>query len=249
MTTPPGRRGFLIMPFDAQFNWLRDDIIAAGRSLDVAIERADDIFAPGVLLDQVLDAIDQAAVVVGICTGRNANVFFELGYAWRSHSPVLLAESTADLPFDVAHYRTLIYGTPTPALDRKVLRSKRARTIDAAMVARPLPRGSRLPNAPTVKPSIRLVADLQETGRNSHRLVISNTGTVDVHDVNIWIPPEAQSFNVHDDSLPLAVLRPGERVRLLASVVMGGGPSVFDIGLSGRTADGASVTFPSKISL
>lgn len=46
---------------------------------------------------------------------QNANVFFELGYAWRSHSPVLLAESAADLPFDVAYYRILIYGTPTPA--------------------------------------------------------------------------------------------------------------------------------------
>jgi len=83
MTTPPSKRGFLIMPFDTKFDWLRDDILAAGRSLNIVIERADDIFAPGVLLDQVLDAIDQAAVVVGICTGKNANVFFELGYAWR----------------------------------------------------------------------------------------------------------------------------------------------------------------------
>jgi hypothetical protein len=91
MTTPPSKRGFLIMPFDSKFDWLRDDILAAGRSLNIVIERADDIFAPGVLLDQVLDAIDQAAVVVGICTGKNANVFFELGYAWRSHSPALLA--------------------------------------------------------------------------------------------------------------------------------------------------------------
>ena len=129
MTTPPNRRGFLIMPFDTRFDWLRDDIIAASRSVDVAIERADDIFAPGVLLDQVLDAIDQAAVVVGICTGKNANVFFELGYAWRSHGPVLLAESTADLPFDVAHYRILIYGTPTPALDREQLRTSLARMM------------------------------------------------------------------------------------------------------------------------
>jgi len=79
MTTPPSKRGFLIMPFDTKFDWLRDDILAAGRSLNIVIERADDIFAPGVLLDQVLDAIDQAAVVVGICTGKNANVFFELG--------------------------------------------------------------------------------------------------------------------------------------------------------------------------
>jgi hypothetical protein len=248
MTKPPSRRGFLIMPFDAQFNWLRDDIIAAGRGVDVAIERADDIFAPGVVLEQVLDAIDQAAVIVGICTGRNANVFFELGYAWRSHSPVLVAESTADLPFDVAHYRTVIYGTPTPALDRKELRTKLARTIDAAMAARPLPRGSRLASTPIVKPSTRLSADLQSPGRG-HRLVVSNTGTVEVHNVDVTVPAEAQSLRIHADDLPLAVLRPGERARLLASVVMGGGPSVFDIELSGNTPDGEVVTFPAKISL
>jgi len=249
MTTPPSRRGFLIMPFDTRFDWLRDDIIAAGRSVDVAIERADDIFAPGVLLDQVLDAIDQAAVVVGICTGRNANVFFELGYAWRSHSPVLLAESKADLPFDVAHYRTLIYGAPTPALDREDLRARLARMIEAAVTARPLPRGSRLQSAPVVKPATRLSADLQETGRSSHRLVITNTGTVDVHDVDVTVPPEVQMFRLITDALPVAVLRPGERVRLPALMSMGGGPSVFDIELSGRTPDSGAVTFPVKISI
>jgi hypothetical protein len=249
MTTPPSKRGFLIMPFDTKFDWLRDDILAAGQSLNIAIERADDIFAPGVLLDQVLDAIDQAAVVVGICTGRNANVFFELGYAWRSHSPILLAETTADLPFDVAHYRTLIYGTPTPALDRENLRTSVARMMEAAMAARPLPRGSRLQSAPTVKPVTRLSADLQETGRHSYRLVITNTGTVDIHDVDVTVPPEVQSFRLHADSLPVAVLRPGERVRQLASVSMGGGPSVFDIELTGRTPDGEAVTFPAKISI
>jgi hypothetical protein len=111
------------------------------------------------------------------------------------------------------------------------------------MTARPLPRGSRLQSAPTVKPVTRLSADLQETGRHSYRLVITNTGTVDVHDVDVTVPPEVQSFRLHADSLPVAVLRPGERVRQLASVSMGGGPSVFDIELTGRTPDGEAVTF------
>ena len=204
---------------------------------------------PGVLLDQVLDAIDQAAVVVGICTGRNANVFFELGYAWRSHSPVLLAEAASDLPFDVAHYRTLIYGTPTPALDREELRTNLARMMEAATTARPLPRGSRLQSAPSVKPATRLSADLQESGRHGYRLVITNTGTVDVHDVDVTVPPDVRMFRLLTDELPVAMLRPGERMRLLASVSMGGGPSVFDIELSGRTPDGETVTFPAKISI
>jgi len=162
---------------------------------------------------------------------------------------VLLAESKADLPFDVAHYRTMIYGAPTPALDREDLRARLARMIEAAVTARPLPRGSRLQSAPVVKPATRLSADLQETGRSSHRLVITNTGTVDVHDVDVTVPPEVQMFRLITDALPVAVLRPGERVRLPALMSMGGGPSVFDIELSGRTPDSGAVTFPVKISI
>jgi hypothetical protein len=79
--------------------------------------------------------------------------------------------------------------------------------------------------------------------------VITNTGTVDVHDVDVTVPPEVQMFRLLTDALPVAVLRPGERVRLLASLSMGGGPSVFDIELSGRTPDGDAVTFPVKISI
>jgi uncharacterized membrane protein len=88
-----------------------------------------------------------------------------------------------------------------------------------------------------------------ETGRGGYRLVISNTGTVDLHDVDVTVPPEVQMFRLHADSLPVAVLRPGERVRQLASVSMGSGPSVFDIELTGRTPDGEAVTFPAKISI
>ncbi len=237
------------MPFDPGLNWLRDDVLAAGGAEGVSIERADDIFRPGVLLDQILDAINEADVVVAICTGKNANAFFELGYAWRSHSPVLLAESTADLPFDVAHYRTLIYGPPTPSLDRDDLRRRLAASIRGAIEAKPLPRGHRLPSAPVPKASTRLSADLQATGRN-HRLVVSNTGIVEVHDVDVQVPEEATSLHlVNSGYLPVSILRPGERIKVPASVVMGGGASVFDIEVTGQTADGRSVVFPIKISL
>ena len=49
-------------------------------------------------------------------------------------------------------------------------------------------------------------ADLQETGRGGYRLVITNTGTVDVHDVDVTVPPEVQMFRLHAGSLPVAVL-------------------------------------------
>lgn len=247
--TKPSSNGFLIMPFGTELDWLRDDIVAAGEAAGVTITRADSIFTPGILLDQILESIDQAAVVVGITTGRNPNVFFELGYAWRSHKPVLLAEGTADLPFDVAHYRTLIYGTPTPNLDREKLRNEISHAIAGAKAERPLPRGQRL-NPPARKSEARLTADLQETGGGSRRLVVANTGMVPLHNVDVVVPADVTSFNMHaSDVLPIDLLRPSERVKLPALTMMGGGRQIFDIELRGTDAEGNALSFPVKISL
>jgi hypothetical protein len=83
----------------------------ATTALDIELHRADDIFAPGVIMDQIRAHIEGADYVIAVCTGRNANVFYELGLADAyGHQPVLLASSTSDLPFDVSHRRSILYG-------------------------------------------------------------------------------------------------------------------------------------------
>ena len=126
------RRGFLLMPFSDDLDWLRDEIVNAGIDANVTVRRADDISLPGVIVDQVLEAISQADVVIAVCTGRNANVFFELGYAWHNHNAVLVASCDEDLPFDVSHLRTEFYGKPESGQDYKTLRQRLARAIKAA---------------------------------------------------------------------------------------------------------------------
>jgi len=130
------RRCFLLMPFDEGLDWLRLDVEAAGNAAGFVVMRADDVFKPGSLLQQILESIDEADVIVCVCTSRNANVFFELGYAWRRHEPVLLAESIEDLPSDFRHHRALVYGPPTPALDHSALRSKLAEFMVASAAQR-----------------------------------------------------------------------------------------------------------------
>lgn len=131
-----GLRAFLLMPFDPDLEWLRDEIAAAGESVDVEVSRADDIFAPGIIIDQVKAAILSADVVIAVCTGRNANVFYELGIAEHRHEPILVAESNDDLPFDVQHFRAQFYGQ-----DRANLRARIAASIKEAITAstRPVP--------------------------------------------------------------------------------------------------------------
>ena len=130
-------RGFLLMPFDQDLEWLRDEIVRAGREVNVVIERADDIFRPGSIIEQIFESIRNADVVVAVCTGQNANVFFELGYAWHTHKAVLVAETETDLPFDVRHLRTEFYGKPSAGQDRATLPQRLVKAIGASATDKP----------------------------------------------------------------------------------------------------------------
>jgi hypothetical protein len=144
---------FLIMPFTPEsagdedpevFAEVETSIRRAAASNDLAVLRADDIFAPGVIIDQIREAISSADVVVAVCTGRNANVFYELGMAdVLGHRPVLVAPSAEHLPFDVSHWRAQFYEDDLDSLEDRVARSLRAalsaglRTPTAALAAAP----------------------------------------------------------------------------------------------------------------
>src|SRR5947207_6941739 len=73
--------------------------------------RADDeIFATGKIIDQVWSGITAAKVLVAELTGRNPNVFYELGLAHALNKPVVLISSNQDdVPFDLQHIRVIYY--------------------------------------------------------------------------------------------------------------------------------------------
>lgn len=245
----PLRRGFILMPFADDLEWLHQDIKDAGRQAGIDVQRADDIASPGVVIEQVRDALETAEVVIAVCTGQNANVFFEMGLAWRDQRPILVASSEDDLPFDIRHFRTLLYGGSTPSVDRDSLRSRLIESMKAVLEEPPsLPRGTVLPVRPTPREVARLAGSLTGYG-NSHRFTIRNTGNVDIHDVTLELPPDVRSLSIVTTDLPIDVLRPGEKVELLASVHMGGGKGIFDVMLKGRTASGELVEQPVKVSL
>jgi len=134
-------------------------------------------------------------------------------------------------------------------LARALTRVVRDRFVNDAMQGNRLPRGRRLTGPPRPKQEARLGAHLENHGRSSYRLIVANTGTVDILGVNVEVPEEARSFSLLTDELPIDVLRPGERVALLASVHMGGGKSIFDVYLTGETPGGELIRAPSKISI
>jgi len=73
-------------------------------------ERADDIYDIAGVMQSVWDGINRARVVVAELTGRNPNVFYELGVAHTLGKPVvMLSQSIDDVPSDLRHLRCILY--------------------------------------------------------------------------------------------------------------------------------------------
>ena len=102
---------FTLMPFESSF----DDIYKLGikstcEELDSYCERVDEQIFQGSILDRILNQISKADVVIADMSGRNPNVFFEVGYAKALDKKlILLTSSTDDIPFDLKHYTHVIY--------------------------------------------------------------------------------------------------------------------------------------------
>ena len=107
---------FTIMPFG---NWLDDyyasiycpAIVAAG----LQPHRADDLFRPSTIVNDIWAYTKKAKVLLADLTGKNANVFYELGLAHALAKPaILIAESMDDIPFDLRALRIIIYDKNAP---------------------------------------------------------------------------------------------------------------------------------------
>lgn len=106
---------FAVMPFRGDLDGVYAAICAASKALKLTPARGDDVFGSAQVVHDVWSNICSAKAVVCDCTGKNANVFYELGVAHSVGRPVtLIAQNSADIPFDLRHWRYLIYEN-TPA--------------------------------------------------------------------------------------------------------------------------------------
>jgi len=102
---------FVVMPFLDELRDVFDKPIKnVANELNLSVVRADDFFTTNSIISDIWDAINASKVVVADCTGRNPNVFYEIGIAHTLGKPVILiAQNTEDIPFDVQHVRAIIY--------------------------------------------------------------------------------------------------------------------------------------------
>jgi transcriptional regulator with XRE-family HTH domain len=117
---------FVLMPFTESWSdyvW-NDEIkktIVELPSHSLRCLRADDLYGNDVMID-VYESIASARIVVADITGRNANVFYELGIAHTlGKDVILLSQGTEHIPFDLLRFRHCIYSDDGPGY--KVLRA------------------------------------------------------------------------------------------------------------------------------
>jgi hypothetical protein len=127
---------FVLMPFADELKPLYDGHIKpVAHKLGLTVARADDFFTASSVVSDVWNSIYAARVVIGDCTGRNANVFYEIGIAHTLGRPViLLAQDSADIPFDIRHIRVLVY---TPSAQGMADLEARLRTAILYEMSRP----------------------------------------------------------------------------------------------------------------
>ncbi|MCA0454512.1 MAG: hypothetical protein LCI00_11100 [Chloroflexi bacterium] len=103
---------FVIMPFSAELHYfylyLRHHLQSRH---NLICERADASVLTVPLLDKIKDYINRADIIIADCSGRNPNVFYELGIAHTLNKDVILIthDSISEAPSDIRHYEFIRY--------------------------------------------------------------------------------------------------------------------------------------------
>ena len=112
-STAPKPFVFVLMPFAEEFNDIYEiGIKEAAEAAGAYAERLDKQIFTENILDRLYNQINKSDILVADMTGRNPNVFYEVGYAHALGKIVLLLTKNADdIPFDLKHYPHIVYGS------------------------------------------------------------------------------------------------------------------------------------------
>jgi len=115
---------FVMMPFGDWFNTYYTDIYTPAIK-DAGMEpmRADQLFSTGTVIEQIWEQIEKSKILLADLSGKNANVFCELGLAHAARKPVVFTSCNLDdVLFDLRHLRVIIYNTQDPFWGTKLQR-------------------------------------------------------------------------------------------------------------------------------
>lgn len=98
------------MPFNVE--WSMDMYETFKEAADgFNVWRSDEEYRDDVIVQTIWEKINRARFVIADCTGKNPNVFYELGIAHTLGKPVFMcSQNRGDFPFDINHIRSFEYG-------------------------------------------------------------------------------------------------------------------------------------------
>src|ERR1700734_3116615 len=113
---------FVMMPFG---HWpdiyYKEIFIPAIKEAGMEPLRADELFSTGTVIEQIWEQIQKSKILLADLTGKNANVFYELGLAHAAVRPVVFTSANLDdVPFDLRHLRVIVYDVNDPFWGQKL---------------------------------------------------------------------------------------------------------------------------------
>lgn len=207
---------FTIMPFGDWFDDYYNDVYkCAIEESGLRPLRADDLYRPSAIVNDIWELTKRAKVVLADLTGKNPNVFYELGLAHALGKPaVLVTQSIADVPFDLRALRVIEYDKNDPTWG--IVLKENIKTSLAEVLQSPgtavLPTFLNSPNQGTRKPREgrsplveslrsevdRLRSQLMESERASQinpglvSIAVDRLGAEDPGSVYDWLRRDAQ---------------------------------------------------------
>lgn len=102
---------FVIMPFSEKMTPVYDDHIKkVCDKIGLDCKRADLIFNTESIVNDIWSLIHSAQIIICDCTGKNPNVFYELGIAHTlGKKTICITQNSDDIPFDIKHLRYIQY--------------------------------------------------------------------------------------------------------------------------------------------
>jgi CheY-like chemotaxis protein len=121
---------FVLMPFAKEFDDLyRLAIKDPLQGMGFTCERGDEIQFTGRIVDKVYEKLRAARMIIADITGKNPNVFLEIGYAYALHKTViLLTQDNEDIPFDLQAEKCIFYEGSLTRLREELINTVRVLT-------------------------------------------------------------------------------------------------------------------------
>jgi hypothetical protein len=113
---------FVLMPFSEEFNDIYfSGIKPAVEDCGLICERVDEQHFTDPILKKIFENIKKARFIVAEMTGKNPNVYYEVGYAHATSKPViLLTQDLKDIPFDLKDRPHINYGGDIAMLKQRL---------------------------------------------------------------------------------------------------------------------------------